>query len=82
MKTDTPHANKANRPKETQYKVAYVFLDRARIIKTEAFESVVETRHFGAAIRVCSYARLLSQCRMRSALVAEESVEDEHIAGL
>ena len=82
MKTDTPHANKANRPKETQYKVAYVFLDQARIIKTEAVVSVVEIRHFSTAVRVRSYARLLSQCRMRGALVAQEGVEDEYIAGL
>ena len=74
--------NKANRPKETQCKIAYVILDRARIIKTEAFESVVETHHLSAAVGVCSYARLLRLCRMRRALVAEERVEDKHIAGL
>ena len=74
--------NQTNRPKETQCKIACVFLDRARIIKAEALESVVETRHFVAAIGVCSYARLLRLCRMRRALVAEERVEDEQIAGL
>ena len=58
--TDTLHANKANWPKEIQHKAAYVLLDRARVITTEAIISVGEIRHLGAAIRVRSYARLLS----------------------
>ena len=73
--------NQTNLPKTT-CKLAYLFLNRTRIIKAEALESGVETHHLAAAVGVCRHARLLRICSMRRALVAEERVEDKHIAGL
>ena len=52
--------NNANWPKEMRHEAAYVLLDRARVITTEAVISVGKIRHLGAAIRVRSDARLLS----------------------